>query len=66
MDAYCLVRFTSLCWRICMFASFWGLLALTPLYYNGTAKADGLYIITLANVESGSSELVSRSWWTWL
>lgn len=45
-----------------MFASFWGLLVLTPLYYYGTAGADGVYIITLANVEMGSSTLVSRSW----
>lgn len=59
MDAYCLVRFNYLCFRICLFASFWGLLVLTPLYASGTAEVEGLYVVTLAHVESGSSTLVS-------
>ncbi|CAM9992317.1 unnamed protein product, partial [Sphacelaria rigidula] len=61
MDAYCLVRFNYLCLRICLFASFWGLVVLIPLYSYGSAEAPGIYVITLAHVESGSSLLVSFS-----
>lgn len=59
MDAYCLVRFNFLCLRICLFATFWGMLVLTPLYWKGTAGQSGIYVITLANVEPGSNTLVS-------
>lgn len=58
MDAYCVVRFTYLCLRICIFASIWGLIVLTPLYAYGNGDAEGMYVITLANVESGSPKLV--------
>lgn len=61
MDAYCLIRFNYLCLRISLFAAFWGMLVLTPLYINGKGTADGIYVITMANVESGSPKLVSST-----
>ncbi|CAN0190073.1 unnamed protein product [Scytosiphon promiscuus] len=59
MDAYCLVRFNYLCLRICLFASFWGMLVLTPVYASQGSEEEGtIYYLTLANVESGSNTLV--------
>lgn len=59
MDAYCLVRFNYVCLRICIFASFWGMVVLTPLYATGHGEQVGMYVITIANVESSSKRLVS-------
>lgn len=58
MDAYCLVRFIYLCLRICMFASFWGMAVLTPIYAFGNGDATGIYYLTLANVAQSSNKLV--------
>lgn len=58
MDAYCLVRFIYLCLRMCFFASFWGMVVLTPVYAYGGAGAQSIDYITLANVEEGSNRLV--------
>ena len=61
MDAYCLVRFNYLCLRICTFASFWGMLVLTPVYALTGSDGEGIYYLTLANVSEGSNALV-RGW----
>ena len=58
MDAYCLVRFIYLCLRICLFASFWGMLVLTPIYAFGDGEASGIYYLTLANVAQSSNKFV--------
>ncbi|CAN0324336.1 unnamed protein product [Pylaiella littoralis] len=58
MDAYCLLRFNYLCLRICFFASFWGMLVLTPVYaLSGTEEEGSIYYLTLANVDSDSNTL---------
>ncbi|CAN0461171.1 unnamed protein product, partial [Laminaria digitata] len=58
MDAYCLVRFNYLCLRMCTFASFWGMLVLTPVYALTGSERDDIYYLTLANVSEGSNTLV--------
>ncbi|CAM9963453.1 unnamed protein product, partial [Discosporangium mesarthrocarpum] len=57
MDAYCLLRFTKLCLRICLFSSFWGMLVLAPVYSTGDGNESGFYQITLANVKEQSTLL---------
>ncbi|CAM9369530.1 unnamed protein product, partial [Choristocarpus tenellus] len=57
MDAYCLLRFNRLCLRVCLFASFWGMLVLAPVYSTGSNDASTFYVITLNNVEAKSSLL---------
>lgn len=59
MDAYCLLRFNYLCLRICLFATFWGMLVLTPIYaLSGSEEEGEIYYITLANVSSDSNVMV--------
>lgn len=54
------MRFIYLCLRICLFSSFWGMLALTPVYVLAGSEAENtMYYVTLANVPSGSDTLVS-------
>lgn len=41
-----------------MFASFWGMAVLTPIYAYGKGNADGIYYLTIANVAQSSNKLV--------
>lgn len=58
MDAYCLLRFNYLCLKICLFASFWGLCVLVPVYATGSGDASDIDMYTLVNIKDDGGRLV--------
>ena len=67
LDAYMLLRYHVVCWKLSLFMSFWGIVALTPIYSTatnnifetGTLQWDHY---TLRNVVNGASETKYRLW----
>lgn len=61
LDAYMLLRFHVVCYKIAIFFSFWGLLVLVPLY--STVDAEQLWDkYTLSNVMAGEDKYKFRLW----
>jgi hypothetical protein len=54
LDAYVLLRFLRLCFRMCLSTAFFGILVLTPIYATASGEAEGVNRITMANLENDS------------
>lgn len=67
LDAYMLLRFLHMCGSITAVSSFWGIVILWPIYYNGGKNdKEGWYIFSLANVSKGSDLLWAPTVFMWL
>lgn len=61
LDAYMLLRYHVVCYKLALFLSFWGLLLLVPLY--STVTADTAWDrYTLSNVLAGQDSYKFRLW----
>ena len=61
LDAYMLLRYHVVCYKLALFLSFWGLLLLVPLY--STVAADSAWDrYTLSNVLAGQDSYKFRLW----
>ena len=61
LDAYMLLRYHVVCYKLALFLSFWGLLLLVPLY--STVAADSAWDrYTLSNVLAGEDSYKFRLW----
>ena len=67
LDAYMLLRYHVVCWKLSLFMSFWGIIALTPIYSTATNNIFETGSLqwdhyTLRNVVNGASETKYRLW----
>lgn len=54
LDAYFFLRYIRMCARISAVSTFWASLILIPVYVTGDDEAEGLYHLSMANIQSNS------------
>ncbi|CAM9820296.1 unnamed protein product [Pylaiella littoralis] len=57
MDGYVTLRFITLCKRLCVFAAFFGMVFLIPIYEQGIHDLDGASRLSIANLQEGGETL---------
>jgi len=55
VDAYMYLRYLRLCLNLTLTSGFWAMVILFPVFATGGGGQDGLYHLSIANVEDGSS-----------
>ena len=64
LDGYMLLRYHTLCIKLCLFLTFWGLLVLLPVYSTVPSEIGGWDKYTILNVIAGPLVYQRRLWVT--
>jgi hypothetical protein len=66
LDAYMCLRYISICWKLCLFLSFWGILVLLPIYATAADYVSGnpWDQYSIVNLSKGDYEMKDRLWIT--
>ena len=64
LDGYMLLRYHTLCIKLCLFLMFWGLLVLLPVYSTVPSEVSGWDKYTILNVIAGPLVYQRRLWVT--
>jgi hypothetical protein len=62
LDAYMLLRYHVVCYKLALFLSFWGVIVLLPIYSSSDTKTKEWEKYTLSNVTEGNLETKYRLW----